>query len=44
MSRLDDLQTAAHQVSSDADPTVAALGQLQSDTDDAVQEAMAIGI
>lgn len=43
MSRLDDLQTAAHQVSSDADSTIAALGQLQGDNDDAVQEAVAWG-
>lgn len=43
MSRLDDLQTAAHQVSSDADSTIAALGQLVSDNDDAVQEAVAWG-
>lgn len=43
MSRLDDLQTAAHQVGSDADSTIAALGQLAGDNDDAVQEAVAWG-
>lgn len=43
VSRLDDLQTAAHQISSDADSTIAALGQLAADNDDAVQEAVAWG-
>ncbi|HEX6444217.1 MAG TPA: hypothetical protein VF053_03945 [Streptosporangiales bacterium] len=43
MSRLDDLQTAAHQVSSDTDSPIGALGQLISDNDDAVQEAVAWG-
>jgi hypothetical protein len=44
MSRLDDLQVAAHQVSSDVDAPINALRQLQSDNDDAVQEALGIGI
>jgi hypothetical protein len=43
VSRLDDLQTAAHEVSSDIDAPVGALGQLISDNDDAVQEAVAWG-
>jgi hypothetical protein len=43
VSRLDDLQTAAHQVSSDTDSPMSALGQLVSDNDDAVQEAVAWG-
>lgn len=43
MSRLDDLQTAAHQVGTDLDGPLGGLGQLQSDNDDAVQEAVAWG-
>lgn len=43
MSRLDDLQTAAHQVSSDTDSPMGALGQLISDNDGAVEEAVAWG-
>lgn len=43
MSKLDDLQAAAHQVSSDADSPIGAVGQLISDNDDAVQEAVAWG-
>lgn len=43
MSRLDDLQTAAHQISSDTNAPVGALGQLVSENDAAVQEAVAWG-
>lgn len=43
MSRLDDLQNAAHQANSDTDTPIGALGQLISDNDDAVQEAVAWG-
>ena len=43
MSKLDDLQTAAHQVTRDLDGPSSALGQLQSDNDDAVQDAVAWG-
>lgn len=43
MSKLDDLQTAAHQVSSDLDSPLSGLGQVISDNDDAVQEAVQWG-
>lgn len=43
MSRLDELQTTAHQVSRDVDSPISVLGQLASDNDDAVQEAVAWG-
>lgn len=43
MSRLDDLQAAAHQVSSELDAPIAALGQLSTDNGKAVQEAVAWG-
>lgn len=43
MSRLDDLQTGAHRISSDADSPIGALGQLITDNDKAVQEAVAWG-
>lgn len=43
MSRLDDLQISAHQVGSDLDTSMGALGQLSTDNDDAVQEAVAWG-
>lgn len=43
MSRLDDLQATAHQVSGDLDSSLGALGQLRTDNDDAVQEAVAWG-
>lgn len=43
MSKLDDLQTAAHQVSSELDSPISGLGQVISDNDDAVQEAVGWG-
>lgn len=43
MSKLDDLQTAAHQVSSDTASPIGSLGQLISDNDGAVAEAVAWG-
>lgn len=43
VSRLDDLQTAARQVGGDADSAISALGQLLSDNEEAVQEAVAWG-
>ncbi|HEX6443566.1 MAG TPA: hypothetical protein VF053_00645 [Streptosporangiales bacterium] len=43
MSRLDDLQAAAHQIGSDVDSSIAALGQLRADNNDAVQEAVVWG-
>lgn len=43
MSTLDDLQTAAHQVSTDFDGPIGALGQVTSDNDDAAQQAVAFG-
>ncbi|MQA17672.1 MAG: hypothetical protein GEV09_27425 [Pseudonocardiaceae bacterium] len=43
MSKLDDLQSTAQQVSNDADSQLGGLGQLQSENDTAVQEAVAWG-
>lgn len=43
MSRLDDLQTAAQQASQDTDSPMGLIGQLQSENDTAVQEAVAWG-
>ncbi|MBO0828412.1 MAG: hypothetical protein J2P24_11590 [Streptosporangiales bacterium] len=43
MSTLDNLQTAAHQVSSDFDSPINTLGRLTSDTDDAVEQAVGFG-
>lgn len=43
MSRLDELQTQAHQVSGDADSPISGLGQLISDNETAVQEAVGWG-
>lgn len=43
VSKLDDLQTTAHQVHTDLDSPIAALGQLQSENATAVEEAVAWG-
>lgn len=43
VSRLDDLETAAHQVSTGLDSPISGLGQLQADNESAVQEAVAWG-
>ncbi|MPY81365.1 MAG: hypothetical protein GEV04_23795 [Actinophytocola sp.] len=43
MSKLDDLQSTAQQVSNDADSPLGGLGQLQSENDTAVREAVAWG-
>lgn len=43
MSKLDDLQTQASQVSDDIDSPTGLIAQLQSENDTAVQEAVAWG-
>lgn len=43
VSKLDDLQTSAHQVSGDMDSPLSGLGQVIADNEDAVQEAVQWG-